>query len=424
MNIRAKRILCLASSLGLVLSLLTLPRASAAPVKAAAKGAARGGKGGALADTAMNQFKAKQYGLAAESFRKAIATDRANSTLYYYYALSLHYNNNVPGAMAIYNQIMQYFPGTDAAARAQMAMGSFGQAPARRSSAPSGSQSTMSSMPSGEENPFAPSTDALPNEAKLYFRNEGPHLIVEARFNNRPIEAIFDTGAEGIVIGKNQLRQLGLSLPQGRPIGKSQGVGDGGPQDNWVMPMNVSVGSMERKNVAVMVQEDLPTMPLLGQTFYRGMAYSIDNSAKCISFVKQGARRGSIYDDPSKAADAVPYTREGNEMVVNVSVNGRQIPMYFDTGAASVMLTAEHARSIGLTVPEDAPGYRGGGVAGNSYGKIVTVDSVKMGPIEKRNFEVHVDAVSSVPHPLLGQSFFGDCRYQIDEQHHVIHIRR
>jgi len=217
---------------------------------------------------------------------------------------------------------------------------------------------------------------------------------------------------------------MGLPLPQGKIAGVSHGVGDGGPINTWLMPMNVTVGTMDRKNVNVAVQEDLPTKPLLGQTFFRGMAYSIDNSAKCINFVKQGARRGSIYDDPSKAADAVPYTREGNEMIVDVKVNGRTIPMYFDTGAANVLLSKAHAKQLGIVIPDDAPSAQSGGAAGATIVRLVNVDSIRMGQIEKRDFQICVDVSGNLDHPLLGQTFFGDCRYQVDEQHRVIHMRR
>jgi clan AA aspartic protease (TIGR02281 family) len=379
------------------------------------------------ADTAMTQFKAKQYPQAAESFRKAIAANRKDSNLYYYYALCLHYSGNVNGAKAIYNQIMQYFPNSEAATHARTAIG--GMAPGGVAPAPTASETPSASAPIGSK-PASVSTDNkeglslsdMPDEARIYFRNEDGGMVIGAKFNNRPLDAIFDTGAESILVGKNHLKALGIPLPAGVPSGMVQGVG-GVPQRSWRMPCTVTIGQMERRNIEVTVQEELAT-PLIGQTFFQGMTYTIDNGAKSINFVKKTSRSGSIYNDPSKSTDSVPFVREGKEILVQVRINGKTIPMYFDTGASGIHLTTAHAKSIGLVVPDDAPLQKATGIAGTSMCNVVTVKSISLGPIEKQNIEVAVDIDSDFSHPLLGQAFFGDCHYSIDEAHHVIHLRR
>ncbi|MBU6450552.1 MAG: aspartyl protease family protein [Cyanobacteria bacterium REEB67] len=406
--------------IGLIVVGLACSLAGSVSIGAQAKSAAP-----SMAMTAMTQFKAKQYPQAAESFRKAIAANRSDSNLYYYYALCLHYSGDVSGAKAIYNQIMQYFPNSEAAAHARTAIGAMAPACAApgTSETPS-APAPISSRPASvnTENKAGLSLADMPDEARIYFRNEGGGMVIGAKFNNRPLDSIFDTGAEGIVVGKNHLRALGIPLPAGAPTGMVQGVG-GVPQHSWRMPCTVTVGQMERRNVEVTVQEELDT-PLIGQTFFQGMTYTIDNNAKSINFVKKTSRSGSIYNDPSKSTDSVPFVREGKEIIVQVRVNGKTIPMYFDTGASGIHLTTAHAKSIGLVVPDDAPLQKSVGIAGTSMCSLVTVKSIALGPIEKQNIEVAVDMESEMPHPLLGQSFFGDCHYSVDEAHHVIHLRR
>ncbi|MBK7838746.1 MAG: hypothetical protein IPJ49_13905 [Candidatus Obscuribacter sp.] len=52
------------------------------------------------------------------------------------------------------------------------------------------------------------------------------------------------------------------------------------------------------------------------------------------------------------------------------------------------------------------------------------VRTIKLGPIEKRDFEIDVVASSNMPHPLLGQTFFGDYQYTIDYDNKLIHFVR
>ena len=42
---------------------------------------------------------------------------------------------------------------------------------------------------------------------------------------------IFDTGAEIVAVGKNHLREMGVSAPDGKPIGMAMGVGSAGGID-------------------------------------------------------------------------------------------------------------------------------------------------------------------------------------------------
>jgi len=429
-NQSAPRIFAMATALLLSgSSVQSLPPAQAAPAKAPAKKGGAAGGGSAQAATAMAQFKARQYGPAAESFRNAIAADRANSTLYYYYALCLHYNNDVRGAITIYNQIMQYFPNTDAANRAQAAMGALGTqvAPATTHSRPSGS------LPSGGAevtqdiiDPFRNGGGEIigPDECDLRFETINNSLIFDAKVNDRPIKVIFDTGAEGCVFGKNHLAELRLPEPTGKPTGFAQGVGDGGAQAVWSMIANITVGPITRKNMTLTVQNHLSADPLLGQTFFQDFTYTIDNVAHTIHLRRKGKQRGSIYSQGANDPNAVPFTRQGNEIVVNLLVNGRVIPAIFDTGAAHCSFTRQQVQSLGITIPDDARLGKAIGIGGETSIRTFPVTSVRLGPIEKRDFDISVAEAGSSDYPLLGHTFYGDWQFTIDYEKKLIHFLR
>jgi clan AA aspartic protease (TIGR02281 family) len=121
----------------------------------------------------------------------------------------------------------------------------------------------------------------------------------------------------------------------------------------------------------------------------------------------------------------VPFTRDENDqLIVSVSLDGRPGRMYFDTGASGIGMSSAHARGFGLTVPEDAQDTIINGTSSRMTGKKFPVRSLKLGPIEKHNIDVTVVDNFALPLPLLGQSFFGDNNYTIDDQAKVIRFTR
>ena len=97
--------------------------------------------------TGMAQFRAKQYKLAALSFRKAIIKKPRESTLYVYYALSLQYSGDIETARGTCNQIIQYFTGTEDAKRAWAILKSIEATAAPMSAPTSAPTSTPTSTP-------------------------------------------------------------------------------------------------------------------------------------------------------------------------------------------------------------------------------------------------------------------------------------
>lgn len=275
------------------------------------------------------------------------------------------------------------------------------------------------------------SYDNLPPEARIHYQTKpgSDHQFIDASVNGRRITMFFDTGAEGCVFGATHLKQLGIQPPKGPPIGYSSGVGAGGAQATWVMRVDLKVGPIEKKNFLISYVPPFSGEPLLGQTFFADFHYTIDSAGKTIHFVRNdrsGVRQsiGSIYAGGNSNRSEVPFRNEGKEIIVDVEVNGRKLPMYFDTGASCVLLGASHLRQLGITVPGNARAGISHGVQGVSTILVFPIRSIRMGPIEHHDFDVAVDPSATIPHPLLGQSFFKDYRYSIDNVNKVIKFTR
>src|SRR5262249_46381828 len=157
-------------------------------------------------------------------------------------------------------------------------------------------------------------------EARIYYTPVGNSMRVDAQLNGRGTSMVFDTGAETCVFGKNQLQQAGLTLPTGKADGLASGVGSGKPIETWKMRVDLKVGPILRKNFLITVQEDLQSEPLLGQSFFKDFEYTVDTGAHSIQFKKRGL--ASAGGGGGRDNYTVPFAREGNEMVVDVEVNG------------------------------------------------------------------------------------------------------
>jgi clan AA aspartic protease (TIGR02281 family) len=374
-------------------------------------------------------YQSRKYQEALPLFKQAVKERPQDANSLYYYGLTLHQLGQVAAAKEIYNKLIGTFPGSPAAKQAMGIMFPSGGATRAPATAPTTGRATVV-----QTTPMAigTSTDlsGLPQEARVYFKKEGNALVVDAELNNRPIAMIFDTGAEVCAFGKNHLRELGIPLPQGSPTGMASGVGDGGLIPTWTMNADLKLGSIYRKNMRIMVQENLPGEPLLGQTFFKDFRYTIDNGANSIHFViKQAPRSLPVasrgYSPSASTADryAVPFSREGNEMIVSAEVNGRPIKMIFDTGASATVFTNESMQQLGINIPEDAEVERHIGIAGETAAVGFPVSRMRLGPIEKSNFNISVTQ-GMRGHPLLGQTFYGDWQYSIDNAAGLIRFVR
>ena len=114
-------------------------------------------------------------------------------------------------------------------------------------------------------------------------------------------------------------------------------------------------------------------------------------------------RPGSAVSGPG---GSVTITRRADgDFRVEAEVNGRVQPFLFDTGASSVVLTAENAAALGITpAPADFTA-RVSTANGIAYAAPIQLDSLRVGTIAERRVNAMVARPGSLAGNLLGQTF-------------------
>jgi predicted aspartyl protease len=381
--------------------------------------------GRSLADGAFEAgvklYNQKAYRAALSHFESCLGADGNQATAVYYQGLCYQQLGDFARAKQIYRAVCRQYGGTP---EARMA-GAFLKRvdPEFSRQAPSMTDVAVTAETAAKSVRSTPVGDAewksLPSEAKIPFRRStGRHLYVDAEVNGRPMKVIFDTGAEVCLFGSSHLTQAGLTAAPNGPAVTVAGVG--GTAQARTTVVTVRVGPI-RRTIPVLVQDNLPTPPLLGQTFFQGFQYRIDNQAGFIAFRKRSPS-GPDKDTPLDSV-AVPFIRAGNNLVVQVEVNGQPYPMFFDTGAASIVMSLIDAKRLNLPIPEDAEVVLSRGVGGAMPGFRINVSRMQLGPVLKTSVPVTVLLVGPAK-PLLGQPFFGDRQFTIDNENQVIRFFR
>lgn len=374
----------------------------------------------------------KRFDEATKTLKKAVSLEPGNSDALYYLAVSQHYQGRTADALVNYQLVLKKFPGSAAARRAAGVVGSIRLAPGTTDaqwypkSATSGTgnnaQNSVRTYAGGSSGSAVQSysTANLPDQATIFFEKGDAELKVDAYINNRPIKMIFDTGATGIVVGRNQLQEIGIKPPEGEATGQSGGSSNASLQSYWMMPADVKVGTVLRQNFPIKVLSHNSAPPLCGQSFIQDFDYSIDRNAGAIRLRKKGSSRygstGSGY--------TVPFTWEGPKMVVNVEVNGRSYPMYFDTGnsASAISMGMNDVKALNLST-EDGVAVTHSGVTGSGSGIRFKVKRIKMGPIEKYDCDVTA-SYGTLGKPLVGQDLYEGYEYTVDNDQKLIRFIR
>jgi clan AA aspartic protease (TIGR02281 family) len=137
---------------------------------------------------------------------------------------------------------------------------------------------------------------------------------------------------------------------------------------------------------------------------------------------QQGSSSRNSADDKIPDECRVYYTLEGNSFIVDVYVNGRPMKMVFDTGAAMCAFGKNNLAAVGIEPPSGKPSGAAVGIGDGGEQSVwdMSVD-LKLGPIERKHFPIKVQNQLGL-HPLLGQTFYQDFTYTIDNGAHSIHF--
>ena len=351
--------------------------------------------------------KAGKYREAVAEFDRAIQLNPKDSNAVYYAADCYYRMKEVSKAVILYNIILDKFPDSVAAQYARRALASVSRAVSNGHS-PHGllAPNAHVSRNTGD----SPDSMVVP-----FARESSGHLVVNCMLNGKPQRMIFDTGASVCVATEGQLSRLNIPIPANTP--QSYATGVSGTVKTRLMPVEVQLGDL-KKVVTMSVMQDLPTLPLLGETFFGAYQYIVDNSTGSIRFVKPGS--SSVPSDTIN----IPFVRSGRELEITVAINNVDVKLLFDTGAQTTVVPAS---VIGRTNPGQwkLVGYgTTSGVGGTGTCKAYKVNSIEVGSIRQYDFKIVVVDRLPIQYGLLGQDFFGHRKFTIDNEHNMIRFWR
>lgn len=351
----------------------------------------------------------KNFKEAAQQFELAMQANPNNADAVYYCALSHQQSYNAGRARQLFEYITQRFPQSGVATNAQKALS---QLSAASSSRPSSSSSASSSAQ------FDPDAN-VPDLVRIPYEKKGDDVLVQMQVNGRPAQFCLDTGAGAVSIGMNHLKDWGVNSQVGRNTYSIGGVGDGQAK-GWIQQLDLKLGPIYRRGFPCSVQDNMPTEPLLGQTFLRAFNVSIDENNRVVLLAKKAGRAAKDIVHRSYGAKEIPFKRSaGGHMWIDAQINGKPIKMVFDTGAEQTAFSSDDWQKLGFTIPDSAQKGTSRGVLGDAVSYFFTADSIKVGGVVQESAPIHVTMNSKAP-PLLGMSFFSRYKVAIDTVKNVV----
>jgi len=169
----------------------------------------------------------------------------------------------------------------------------------------------------------------------------------------------------------------------------------------------------------------------LDPSFAATLPKSTATAGSSSSSTAKGAAGGSSTSDAPAVFDPslpgecnIPYDKSGNGLEIDVYLNGKCVRMILDTGAPGICIGKEQMESVGLKPPSGKPDDQTGGSSNSDMINVWnTTATVRVGQIERRNFPVEVLETNHA-HPLLGQTFFKEFEYTVDQSAGLIRFRQ
>ncbi|MCC6978640.1 MAG: retroviral-like aspartic protease family protein [Candidatus Melainabacteria bacterium] len=364
-------------------------------------------------DSGVKSFGQRNYQQALTFFSNAESAGKRDANTYYYKALCYQQLKEYTRARDLFTYVRTNFPDSDAAVLCEQALVRFNYkavtpAPAASAASPGAGNQVQETVV-----PFT----RYPT---------GSHIFVKVLVNGQPVTMMLDTGASITTFPQSVLTKAGVKVQAVRNALRVTGVG--GETSASVGRVMIQFGEITQ-SVACCIQDDAvggaaPETPLLGQTFLSAFNYRINYNANTIQLsrirpdaVKKPKRGVAAY---SRDQNVVPFTREGNLMLVVVKVNGRECEMIFDTGAANVNFSDKTLAALGVNVPINSRRQLSSGVGGNREGYGFSLDEVQMGSVVKNHVRASMASYSTIPKPLLGFSFLEGTDFIVDNESSVL----
>ncbi|MBI2809987.1 MAG: retroviral-like aspartic protease family protein [Candidatus Melainabacteria bacterium] len=370
-------------------------------------------------------YQQKKFNDAVSAFDLHLQTHPSDTNAIYYDAICNQQLGRSARALVLYKQVVSLSPGSGIAKYAEQVLVKLD--PSFKPSSPSGALPTAQRSTAARSMTTAqttPSSIQGPDEGSVYYKAVGQDIMIPVEINGRSIQMELDTGAPDVLLGKEQLTEIGIRPPEGLCKGYTSGASNNAQIPYWEINAQVKVGPFTDKNAVVTVLATNDADPLLGQSFLKHFQYSVDRSAHCVRF-----RRKELASQQSSGY-ALPFTHResGNRIIVEGEINGKKGQLMLDTGNAAAGICfndAAQAAKYGAPVPPDARVVSSHGVSGSGQSYSYQANRVRVGPIDRTNVRVTTEInLSDDEEPLLGHEFFEGWQYTIDMKQKVIHLLR
>ena len=155
-------------------------------------------------------------------------------------------------------------------------------------------------------------------DESIPFTERGNLKYINVQINGVPLQLVFDTGANSLVLNSAALQSLGImEFIANR---KLESRTAGGIVDGYVLTMNsVMVGSILRQNYDV-AYVPASTESLLGASFFANFNYYIYEDYKVIRLIQKGS---FVFDSPWQPPTPVEPQRTGSQRI-EVEMDGKK----------------------------------------------------------------------------------------------------
>jgi hypothetical protein len=372
-------------------------------------------------DEGVKRYSKKDWRTAAAYFEQSITNAPWDSGPFYYAALCYQQMGNWDKAKEKYALIVDRFPGTQACINSTAVLKKLDpNFFSRQKTTDSGSSTAAATTTvASAADPMAGVEFSGPQQSRMAFAKVGDKMVLDGSVNGRAVKWYFGGGGDTTTIPKKDWIAMGNRAPAGEGVREA-----GQTTPSWKVVGTVKVGEVTAKNMPISIQENIDH-PSVGEKFFKDFTYTLDQGANQIKLVRKGGGGGSGYE--------LPFKKEGDKMMVTVSVNGRNCTMAFDTGGETV-IPKKRAREFGIDVQEESTmaGYnnfnnpnapqRGEAGFGDMKHEVFGEITVRMGPIDKKGIRAKLDDNAQMP--KLSASTFSDWQYSIDQSAKVIRFHR
>lgn len=378
----------------------------------------------AFAEEYLNQgiklFNQKQYAQSRPYFDKAAENAPWDSNAFYYQALAAQYCRDWPAAKKLWAKVIEKFPGTPAASNAAQAMraldpGYFTRQQNSGTASAGGTAASGAPMAAGDDDNAETLIAAVqyqaPAQARIPVNRADNRVILDAQINNRSTKVEF-TGSTSVLTPKDA-KALQVTMPDRTPVKVGKRV-----------PVQIRLGDIVASAFPIMVEDGERSR--IGDDFFRKFSYQLDPSFLVVT--KKNTSGGG-----GKTAYDVPFRKNGQDMYVEVTVNGRRVSMVFDPKGGETIVPAKRAREFGLDVEttekvdqwdplKQSGPLRGEAGFGEVKVKSTAEAKINIGPVFGQLVTIKVD--EKARDAKIGTDALGGWKFNVDPSANLIRFSR